>query len=101
MQCGPQGCKSKLTVLLGGSIGALTGAAMDTDDAVLGASMLEQIIGKLEEGDFALICLAKLEMRQQKKAENKQKVEDQRNKIKAKFEGFKAKHKKDKAEDCV
>ena len=45
-------------MLLGGSLGYMTGAGMDTADAIDNASMLEQIAGKLNEGDVALIGLA-------------------------------------------
>ena len=45
-------------VLLGGSYGALIGSAFDTDDALMGASMLEQIADKLDDGDLAIIGLA-------------------------------------------
>ena len=45
-------------VLLGGSLGLLIGSTMDTDDALLNASMLEQITGKMEDGEVAIIGLA-------------------------------------------
>lgn len=45
-------------VLLGGSYGALIGAAFDTDDALMNASMLEQIAAKMEDGEVAIIGLA-------------------------------------------
>ena len=45
-------------VLLGGSYGALIGSAVDADDALLNASMLEQIAGKAVDGDVGIIALA-------------------------------------------
>ena len=45
-------------VLLGGSYGMLVGSAFDTDDAIMNASLLEQIAGKMEEGEVAIIGLA-------------------------------------------
>jgi uncharacterized membrane protein len=45
-------------VLLGGSYGALIGATVDAGDAVFGASMLDQIAGKLDDGMVALVALA-------------------------------------------
>ena len=45
-------------VLLGGSYGALVGATFDSVDALGDACMLEQIAGKLDDGDVALIGLA-------------------------------------------
>lgn len=45
-------------ILLGGSLGLLIGSTMDTDDALLNASMLEQITGKMEDGEVAIIGLA-------------------------------------------
>ena len=42
-------------VLLGGSLGLLIGSTVDTDDALLNASMLEQITGKMEDGEVAII----------------------------------------------
>ena len=45
-------------VLLGGSYGALIGSAFDTDDALTNASLLEQISGKLENDEVAVIALA-------------------------------------------
>ena len=45
-------------VLLGGSLGLLVGSTLDTDDALLNASMLEQITGKMEDGEVAIIGLA-------------------------------------------
>lgn len=44
-------------VLLGGSYGTLIGATMDTGDAVFGASMLDQIADKLDDGMVALVAL--------------------------------------------
>ena len=45
-------------VLLGGSYGMLIGSAVDADDALSNVSMLEQISGKLENGEVAIIALA-------------------------------------------
>ena len=45
-------------VLLGGSYGMLIGSTLDTDDALMNASMLEKIVSKLEDGDVAIIGLA-------------------------------------------
>jgi len=45
-------------VLLGGSYGVMLGSLMDTDDAIMEASLLEQITQKLENGEVALIALA-------------------------------------------
>lgn len=45
-------------VLLGGSYGMLVGSAFDTDDALMNASLLEQIAGKMEDGEVAIIGLA-------------------------------------------
>ena len=45
-------------VLLGGSYGMLLGSAFDTDDALANASLLEQIAGKMENGEVAIIGLA-------------------------------------------
>ena len=45
-------------VLLGGSYGMLIGSAFDADDALSNASMLEQISGKLEDDEVAIIALA-------------------------------------------
>lgn len=45
-------------VLLGGSYGMLIGSAFDADDALMNASMLEQIAGKLDDGDVAVVGLA-------------------------------------------
>ena len=45
-------------VLLGGSYGMLLGSAFDADDALKDASMLEQIAGKLENDEVAIIALA-------------------------------------------
>ena len=44
-------------VLLGGSYGALIGSAIDSGDALGNACMLEQIAGKLLDGDVAIIGL--------------------------------------------
>lgn len=45
-------------VLLGGSYGALIGSAIDSGDALNDASLIEQIAGKMMEGEVALIGLA-------------------------------------------
>ena len=47
-----------LGVLLGGSFGALVGTAVDAGDAAYGASMLDQMAGKLDDGMVAIIALA-------------------------------------------
>jgi hypothetical protein len=44
-------------VLLGGSYGALIGSAVDADDMVDNASLLEQIAGKLHNNDVAIVAL--------------------------------------------
>ena len=44
-------------VLLGGSYGMLIGSMFDTDDAVMNASLLEQIAKKMDEGDVAIVGL--------------------------------------------
>jgi hypothetical protein len=45
-------------VLLGGSYGMLVGSAFDAGDALANTSLLEQIAGKLMEGEIAIIGLA-------------------------------------------
>ena len=45
-------------VLLGGTYGALVGSAVGATNAVVDASLIEQIAGKLKEGDLAIIALA-------------------------------------------
>ena len=45
-------------VLLMGSYGALIGSMMDTDDALNNASMIEQIAGKLQDNEVAIVGLA-------------------------------------------
>ena len=45
-------------VLLGGSYGALIGSAFDSSDALDNACMIEQIAGKMADGDVAIIGLA-------------------------------------------
>ncbi len=47
-----------LGVLLGASYGMLVGSSVDVLDSLEGASQLEQIIGKLQDGDVAIIGLA-------------------------------------------
>ena len=44
-------------MLLGAGYGALVGMSADAGDAVFGASMLEQIVEKLEDGMVALVAL--------------------------------------------
>ena len=44
-------------VLLGGSYGALIGMTADAEDAIFGASMLDQIEDKLDDGMVALVAL--------------------------------------------
>ena len=44
-------------ILLGGSYGALVGSAIDSGDALDNACMLEQIAGKILDGDVAIIGL--------------------------------------------
>ena len=128
-------------VLLGGSYGALVGSMVDSDDALAGVSMLEQIAGKLDDNDLAVILLAneedesvldqefakfktitarfdaavvaaevdearkmeqemarlaRKELRDQKKADRKKKIEDRKAKNAAAFAAFKEKHKKNK-----
>ena len=45
-------------VLLGGAYGALIGSAFDTNDAIDNACLIEQIAGKMVDGETALIALA-------------------------------------------
>jgi uncharacterized membrane protein len=45
-------------VLLGGSYGALIGSALDSGDSLSDASKIEQIAGKMVDGEVAIICLA-------------------------------------------
>lgn len=45
-------------VLLGGSFGSLVGATVDAGDAAYGASMLDQMANKLDDGMVAIIALA-------------------------------------------
>ena len=45
-------------MLLGAGIGSLVGANVDAGDALMDAAMLEQIVGKLDDGTVALIALA-------------------------------------------
>lgn len=45
-------------VLLGGSYGALVGSVVDSGDAIGQASLIEQIAGKMEDGDIVLVGLA-------------------------------------------
>ena len=47
-----------LGVLLGGSYGSLVGMTVDAGDACFGASMLDQMADKLDDGMVALIALA-------------------------------------------
>ena len=129
-------------ILLGGSYGALLGSAFDTGDALNNACMIEQIAGKMTDGDVAIIGLAveedeaildeklgkfktiiarfdaavvaaeveeaqkmavemarqaRVELRDEKKAARKEKVEEKRAKISSDFAAFKAKFKKEEA----
>ena len=131
-------------VLLGGSYGALIGSTVDSGDALDNACMIEQIAGKLDDGDVAIIALAseekeeildnklgrfktiiarfdaavvaaeveeaqkmaaemarqaRQELRNEKKAARKEKVAEKRAKLSADFSAFKAKFKKDNAEE--
>ena len=45
-------------VLLGTGYGALLGSTFDAEDALMNASMLEQIVGKMVDGEVAIIGLA-------------------------------------------
>ena len=45
-------------VLLGGAIGMMVGSTRGAEDAIDKASLIEQIAGKMEDGDLALIGLA-------------------------------------------
>lgn len=45
-------------MLLGGTYGALIGSIVDSDDAIGNASVLEQIAGKMDDGDIAIIGLS-------------------------------------------
>ena len=45
-------------VLLGGSYGLMVGSILDTDDALMNSSLLEQITKKLENNEVAIIALA-------------------------------------------
>ena len=45
-------------MLLGGSTGLLIGSIMDTDDAVMNNSMLEQIASVMQDGEIAIVGLA-------------------------------------------
>jgi uncharacterized membrane protein len=45
-------------MLLGGSYGTLVGLTVDANDAMFGASMLDQIANKLDDGMVALVALA-------------------------------------------
>lgn len=44
-------------VLLGGSYGALLGMTLDASDAAFGASMIDQIADKLDDGSVAIVAL--------------------------------------------
>lgn len=44
-------------VLLGGSYGALVGSVLDTGDAIDDASIIENIAGKMQDGEVAIIGL--------------------------------------------
>lgn len=127
-----------LGVLLMGSYGALVGSILDTDDALNDASLIEQIAGKLQDNEVAIIGLAseedeaalnekfgkfkttimrydaavvaaevdaaqevaaemarqaRIDLRNKKKAEFKEKIAEKQAKIAADFEAFKAKFK--------
>lgn len=45
-------------MLLGAGYGALVGMNVDADDSLYGASMLEQIADKLDDGMVAVVALA-------------------------------------------
>ena len=45
-------------VLLTGSMGALVGSAMDTDDAVYNASLMEKVTEQFLDGEVAVVALA-------------------------------------------
>ena len=45
-------------MLLGGAYGALLGSVMDTGDAIDQASMIEQIAGKMMDGELVIVALA-------------------------------------------
>lgn len=45
-----------LGMLLGAGIGTMTGANVDAADALVDAAMLEQIVGKLDDGTVAIIA---------------------------------------------
>ena len=48
-------------ILLGGAFGALIGSAVDSGDAIDNASVIEQIAGKMDDGDVAIIGIAEEE----------------------------------------
>ena len=50
-----------LGMLLGGSYGALVGSTVDAGEAMFGASMLDQIADKLDDGMVALVALTEEE----------------------------------------
>ena len=45
-------------VLLTGSVGALVGSALDTDDAIYNASLMEKVSEQFVEGEVAIVALA-------------------------------------------
>ena len=50
-----------LGILLGGSMGALVGSTADLYDAAAGTSMIEEVAGRMEDGEVAIIALAQEE----------------------------------------
>ena len=54
----PRRLGGPIGILLGGSYGALIGAVVDSDDAAMNVSMLEQIAKKMENDEVAIIALA-------------------------------------------
>ena len=50
-----------LGILLGGSMGVLVGSTADLYDAAVGTSMIEEVAGRMEDGEVAIIALAQEE----------------------------------------
>ena len=50
-----------LGVLLGGSMGTLAGGTVDVYDAAAGASMIEEVAGRMEDGEVSIIAFAQEE----------------------------------------
>ena len=50
-----------LGILLGGSMGVLVGSTADMYDAAAGTSMIEEVAGRMEDGEVAIIALAQEE----------------------------------------